>query len=70
MNTPYGQHFTAATPNATWGECFVGGGPGVPLAASTAYPGMSVPVNGRLTPSDAPGFGIDLTLEQIEGLAG
>ena len=70
MNTPYGQHFTAATTNATWGECFVGGGPGVPLAASSAYPGMAVPENGRLTPSDAPGFGIDLTLEGVEALAG
>lgn len=69
MNTPFGQHFTAATTNATWGECFVGGGPGVPLSASTAYPGMAVPVNGRLTPSDAPGFGIDVTLERLKDWA-
>lgn len=69
MNTPYGQHFTAATPNAGWGEWFVGGSPGTPLAASSAYPGMAVPVNGRLTPSDAPGFGIDLDLDGILSLA-
>lgn len=69
MNTPYGQHFTAATPNATWGECFVGGGPGVPLAAASAYRGMSVPENGWLTVSDAPGFGLDLSLSDIEALA-
>src|SRR5690606_36666628 len=69
MNTPYGQHFTFATTNAGWGEYFVGGGPGVPLSAATAYPGMAVPQGGRLTPSGAPGFGLDLNLEGIEALA-
>ena len=28
MNTPYGQHFTWSTTNTSWGEYFVGGGPG------------------------------------------
>ena len=69
MNTPYGQHFTFATTNAGWGEYFVGGGPGVPLSAATAYPGMAVPQGGRITPSDAPGFGLELDLEAIEALA-
>jgi L-rhamnonate dehydratase len=69
MNTPYGQHFTAATTNATWGEFFVGGGPGVPLAEVTNYPGIAVPLNGRLTPSDAPGFGIELTMAEIDAWA-
>jgi L-rhamnonate dehydratase len=68
MNTPWGQHFSFAASNVEWGEYFVGNGAGVPLAETVAYPGMPVPVNGRITPSDAPGFGIELTLEQIEGM--
>jgi L-rhamnonate dehydratase len=68
MNTPYGQHFTFATPNANWGEYFVGGGPGVPLKATTAYPGVAVPENGRLVPGDAPGFGLDVSLDAIDAL--
>jgi L-rhamnonate dehydratase len=69
MNTPYGQHFHAATSNARWGEYFVGGGPGVALEDTNAYRGMSLPVNGRIKVSDAPGFGLDLSLSQIEALA-
>jgi L-rhamnonate dehydratase len=39
--------------------------PGVPLAEAAKLPGVAVPVNGRLVPSDAPGFGIDLKEEQL-----
>lgn len=31
-----------------------------------ATPGMALPVDGYLFPSDAPGFGIEITLEGIE----
>jgi L-rhamnonate dehydratase len=68
MNTPWGQHFSFATANVEWGEFFVGGGPGVPLGEASAFPGMPVPVKGRIVPSDAPGFGIELTLQQIDDL--
>lgn len=68
MNTPWGQHLSFAAANVSWGEYFVGHGPGVPLESTVAYPGMPVPVDGSITPSDAPGFGIELTLEQIEAL--
>ena len=69
MNTPYGQHFTYASTNTTWGEYFVGGGPGVPLAKATGFPGMAVPDNGYAVVSDAPGFGHGLTLEAIGAMS-
>lgn len=55
MNSTYGQHFTLATGNAPMGELFVGSPPGVPLEDVTTN--KPVPVNGQLTPSNAPGFG-------------
>ena len=65
MNTPYGQHFTYANPNTSWGEFFVGGAPGIPLPKTHSYPGMATPVDGVCVPSDAPGFGHGLTLDAI-----
>lgn len=64
-NTAFGQHFTAATPAAPWCEYFVGAAPGVPLAAANALPGLPQPVDGWLTPSDAPGFGLDVAEEWL-----
>lgn len=68
MNTPYGQHFTYATPNTRWGEFFVGGAPGVPLPRTHSYPGMATPVDGWCVPSDAPGFGHGLSLDAINAM--
>ncbi len=59
-NTAFGQHFTYATPAAPWLECFVGTPPGVPLEEGWALPGQAVPRDGWLTPSDAPGFGLEI----------
>jgi len=69
MNTAYGQHFSFATPNATWGEYFCGVAPGVPLEESPRFPGMAVPKDGKLVPSDAPGFGLGLSLDAIAEMA-
>ena len=69
MNTAYGQHFSLAVPNATMGEYFLGSAPGVPLEELRLTPGTPVPLSGRLRPSDAPGFGLGLTLEQVHTLA-
>jgi len=63
VNTPYGQHVCYAMPNIPLGECFVGSPPGVPLEEVVKVPGMSVPKKGYLTPSDAPGFGIEVNEE-------
>ena len=68
MNTPYGQHFDYACPNSSWGEYFVGGAPGLPLNRKARFPGMATPVDGYCVPSDAPGFGHGLSLDDIEAL--
>ncbi len=69
MNTPYGQHFTYASTNTSWGEYFVGGGPGVALEKTTGFPGMAVPKNGYAVVSNAPGFGHGLSLEAIAAMS-
>lgn len=69
-NTPYGQHFTYAMPHMDWLETFVGSPPGVPLAEAARLPGQAVPENGWLVPSDAPGFGLEITEEQMEPFFG
>lgn len=68
MNTPYGQHFGLAAPCSHWGEFFLGTAPGVPLAETRLFPGMAVPVDGKLVPNDAPGFGLGATLDDIEAM--
>jgi len=58
--TPFGQHFTFATPCSPWGEYFVGSPPGVPLEEAARLPGQPIARDGRLVPSDAPGFGLEI----------
>jgi L-rhamnonate dehydratase len=65
-NTPFGQHFTFATPVAPWCEFFIGSAPGVPLEEANPFPSMPVPKDGWLVPNDAPGFGLDIKAEWIE----
>ncbi|MBN9429809.1 MAG: hypothetical protein J0H09_25230 [Burkholderiales bacterium] len=62
---PFGQHFHFALPEAQLAEYWLGSDPGVPLAEAMRLPGVAVPVNGKLRPSDAPGFGIDLKEEHL-----
>ena len=69
MNTAYGQHFTLAVPNATMGEYFLGSAPGVPLQELRLTPSTAVPQGGSVKPSDAPGFGLGLTLDAVHELA-
>jgi L-rhamnonate dehydratase len=59
-NTPYGQHFTYATPSSPWCEVFVGSPPGIPLKEAKRIPGVAVPEDGWLLPSNAPGFGLEI----------
>ena len=67
MNTPYGQHVALAMPCEPWGEAFVPTAPGVPFTKELApIPGMAVPRDGYLVPSDAPGFGIEVTRDELE----
>ena len=67
-NSPYGQHLSVTSPAIRWAEYFVGGGPGVPLDQLKVFPGMAVPQNGRLKPSDEPGFGLGLTEAAIDAM--
>lgn len=56
----FGQHFSIAMPSVPWLECFIGSAPGVPLEETPRLPGQPLPHKGRLTPSDAPGFGLEI----------
>ena len=67
MNTPYGQHLAYAMPVIPWGERSEGvAPPGVPLEEMVILPGTPVIKNGYLTPSDAPGFGLEFTKDWLE----
>jgi L-rhamnonate dehydratase len=67
MNYPYGQHVSYAMPAIQWGERSEGvAPPGVPLEEKVVLPGTPVIKDGYLVPSDAPGFGIEVTKEWLE----
>ena len=66
-NDSYGQHACLALPHHHSSEFYIGGAPPENLLdAYRGVPGMALPIDGRIVPSDAPGFGIELTLDQIE----
>ena len=64
--TPYGQHFSFATPSVPWIEYFIGEDPGVPLSEGTWLPGMAYAVDGWLEIGDEPGFGLGIDEGWIE----
>ena len=67
MNYPYGQHLAYAMPAIAWGERSEGvSPPGVPLEEMVTLPGTPAIKGGYLTPSDAPGFGLEITTEWLE----
>lgn len=67
MNYPYGQHLSYAMPAIQWGERSEGvSPPGVPLEECVVLPGTPVIKDGYLTPSDAPGFGLEVTLDWLQ----
>ncbi len=67
MNYPYGQHLAYAMPVIPWGERSEGvSPPGVPLEEMALLPGTPVIKDGYVTPSDAPGFGIEVDLDWLE----
>jgi len=70
MNYPWGQHLAYAMPVIPMGERSEGvAPPGVPLAELTALPG-TVPIkDGYVAPTDAPGFGIEVTKKWLEAAA-
>ena len=70
MNFPYGQHLTYATPATPWGErSETVAAPGVPLEEMVHLPGTPIIKDGYLVPSDAPGFGLEITTAWLEQVA-
>lgn len=64
-NNPYGQHFSIAMPECPMAEYWLGTDPGVPLDEVCPIPGMAMPIEGQVTPSDGPGFGMDIKSDWI-----
>ncbi|MFN8517392.1 MAG: enolase C-terminal domain-like protein [Chloroflexia bacterium] len=70
MNYPWGQHLSYAMPAIPWGERSEGvAPPGVPLEELVALPGTPAIKDGYLVPSDAPGLGLEFTLDWLESKA-
>lgn len=63
--SPYGQHALFALPAIPLGEWYIATAPGVPLENGPLLPGTAVPKNGRLRPSDAPGFGVEIDADKM-----
>ena len=67
MNYPFGQHMAFAMPAVCWGERSEGvSPPGVPLEEMVLLPGTPVIQDGYVVPSDAPGFGLEITEEWLD----
>ena len=64
--TPWGQHFSVAMPESPMAEFWMGSDPGIPLDEVCPIPGMPMPKDGYITPSDAPGFGMEIKEEWIK----
>jgi L-rhamnonate dehydratase len=63
-NTAWGQHFALAMPETTQAEWFLSTDVGQPVA-DKLMPGVSTVKDGKVTPSDAPGFGLEIPEEWI-----
>ena len=67
MNYPYGQHVAFAMPAVVWGERSESvSAPGVPLEEMSLLPGTPAIRDGYVRPSDAPGFGLEITPAWLE----
>lgn len=65
-STPAGLHFAYALPESPIAELWLPTAPGVPLETAIGLPGMPVPRDGRVTPTDAPGFGLEIRAEDLQ----
>ena len=61
----WGQHFAIAMPESPMAEFWMGSDPGIPLDEIDWMPGLAIPKDGYVTPTDAPGFGMDIKDEWI-----
>jgi L-rhamnonate dehydratase len=69
-NSAFGQHFAMAMPESLIAEFWLGSDPGIPLEEARRFPGVAVPKEGRLIPSDAPGFGMEIQEDCIKPFSG
>ncbi len=60
-----GQHFALAMPESPLAEWVMFSRAGVPLNEVMRVPGVPIPVNGRVVPSNAPGLGYELLAEHF-----
>lgn len=65
-STPAGLHFSAALPETTIAEYWLPSAPGIPLEDVAPMPGYPTPINGRIQPTDAPGFGLEFTESDLD----
>ncbi len=64
-STPFGQHFAIAMPESSLAEFWLDTDPGIPLNEVNTIPGMAVPRDGCVLPSQAPGFGMEIAEDWI-----
>ena len=64
-NEPFGQHFAMVATESPMAEYWLGTDPGVPLDETLRIPGTATPVDGKIVPSSAPGFGIEIEESDI-----
>jgi L-rhamnonate dehydratase len=64
-DAPFGQHFSIAMPECPTAEFWLASDPGVPLSEFVRIPGTPMPVDGKLKPSDAPGFGLEIRAQDL-----
>jgi L-rhamnonate dehydratase len=62
-NSAYGQHACLAMPAIPWAECFIDTAPGV--APPVSMYGVAAPEKGRMRPTDAPGFGVEVAAKDM-----
>jgi len=53
-------------PESPLAEYWMGSAPGVPLHEVCPIPGMAMPKDGYVVPSDAPGFGMEIKDTWVE----
>ena len=63
-NTAWGQHFAYAMPETTLAEWFMDTDIGQPLA-DKLMPGVPSAVDGKVVPSNTPGFGLEIPEDWI-----
>jgi L-rhamnonate dehydratase len=56
-------------PAIPWTECFIASPPGIPIEDAPRLPGQAFPKNGKMIPTDGPGFGLDIDISKLEILS-